>query len=120
MTRSLIKFGNFLEINGMFRADAKFTLYIQSTVDLNGKELKVQLGTGTDCTVAAAATGTSAPVNLATVTGPPSINGFYITGTTKDHNIDGMNSKTTLMGATKWLMIADSTGVIGCSKAALQ
>merc|ERR1711953_1191235 len=106
MTRSLIKFGNFLEINGMFMADAtttpartitgtlniqqnglldvvtgadaKFTLYIQSTVDLNGKELKVQLGTGT----------------------------------TKDHNIDGMNSKTTLMGATKWLMIADSTGVI--------
>ena len=90
MTRSLIKFGNFLEINGMFMADAtttpartitgtlniqqnglldvvtgadaKFTLYIQSTVDLNGKELKVQLGTGTDCTVAAAATGTSAPV----------------------------------------------------------
>lgn len=42
--------------------DAKFSLYIQSTADLNGKELKVQLGTGTDCTVAAAATGTDAPV----------------------------------------------------------
>ena len=25
-----------------------------------------------------------------------------------------------LMGATNWLMIADSTGVIGCSKAPLQ
>merc|ERR1712024_414174 len=101
LTKSLINFGNFLQINGEFMADttttpartvsgtlniqqngildvvtgqdAKFTLYIQSTVDLNGKELKVQLGTGTDCTVAAAATGTSAPVNLATVTGPPSI-----------------------------------------------
>ena len=32
--------------------DAKFTLYVQSTVDLNGKELKVQLGTGADCAAA--------------------------------------------------------------------
>ena len=84
MGRNLIKFGNFLEINGVFMADttttpartisgtiniqqnglldvvtgndAKFTLYIMSTTDLNGKELKVQLGTGSDCTVAAAAT----------------------------------------------------------------
>ena len=84
LTKSLIKFGNFLEINGEFLADttttpartitgtiqilqnglldvvtgqdAKFTLYIQSTTDLNGKELKVQLGTGADCTTAAAAT----------------------------------------------------------------
>ena len=90
MTKSLINFGNFLQINGEFLADttttpartitgtiniqqnglldvvtgqdAKFSLYIQSTVDLNGKELKVQLGTGTDCTVAAAATGTDVPV----------------------------------------------------------
>ena len=54
------------------------------------------------------------------VTVPPSINGFYITGVTTGYNIDGMNSKTSLMGATKWLMIADTTGVIGCSKAALQ
>ena len=45
-------------VNGQ---DAKLTLYIQNN-DLNGKELKVQLGTGTDCTVAAAATGTDAPV----------------------------------------------------------
>lgn len=148
LTKSLINFGNFLQINGEFLADttttpvrtisgtlniqqnglldvvtgqdAKFSLYIQSTVDLNGKELKVQLGTGTDCTVAAAATGTDAPVDLATATAPPSINGFYITGVTTGYNIDGMNSKTTLSGATKWLMIADTTGVIGCSKAALQ
>jgi len=149
LTKSLIKFGNFLEINGEFLADttttpartitgtiqilqnglldvvtgqdAKFTLYIQSTTDLNGKELKVQLGTGADCTTAAAATGTDAPVDLATATAPPiTINGFYITGTTTGYNIDGMNSKTTLKGATKWLMIADTTGVIGCSKAALQ
>ena len=90
MTKSLINFGNFLQINGEFLADAtttpartitgtiniqqnglldvvtgqdaKFSLYIQSSTDLNGKELKVQLGTGTDCTVAAAATGTDVPV----------------------------------------------------------
>ena len=82
MTKSLINFGNFLQINGEFLADAtttpartitgtiniqqnglldvvtgqdaKFSLYIQGN-DLSGKELKVQLGTGTDCTVAAAA-----------------------------------------------------------------
>merc|ERR1712183_634172 len=127
MGRNLIKFGNFLEINGEFMADttttpartisgtiniqqnglldvvtgndAKFTLYIQSTVDLNGKELKVQLATGT---------------------APPSINGFYITGTTTGHNIDGMNSKMALRSATNWLVLTESGTVIGCSKAALQ
>merc|ERR1712045_772503 len=147
LTKSLIKFGNFLEINGEFMADttttpartitgtiniqqnglldavtgqnAKFNLHIQNN-DLTGKELKVQLGTGTDCTTAAAATGTDAPVDLATVTAPPSLNGFYINGPTTGYNIDGMNSKTSLMGTNKWLMIADTTGVIGCSKAALQ
>merc|ERR1719433_2529728 len=136
LTKSLISFGNFLQINGEFMADttttpartitgtiniqqnglldavtgqnAKFNLHIQNN-DLTGKELKVQLGTGTD-----------APVDLATVTAPPSLNGFYINGPTTGYNIDGMNSKTSLMGTNKWLMIADTTGVIGCSKAALQ
>ena len=89
LTKSLISFGNFLQINGEFMADttttpartitgtiniqqnglldvvtgqdAKFSLHIQNN-DLTGKELKVQLGTGTDCTTAAAATGTDAPV----------------------------------------------------------
>ena len=100
LTKSLINFGNFLQINGEFMADttttpartisgtlniqqngildvvtgqdAKFSLYIQSTADLNGKELKVQLGTGTDCTVAAAATGTDAPVVSVDITLSPS------------------------------------------------
>merc|ERR1712241_770766 len=93
--------------------EAKMNLYVKSTTDLNGKELKVQLGTGTDCTIAAV-------VDLATVTGPLfSINGFYINGRTSGHNLDGTNGKTSLKGTDKWLMIADSTGVIGCSKAAL-
>ena len=54
------------------------------------------------------------------MTGPLfSINGFYINGRTSGHNLDGTNGKTSLKGTDKWLMIADSTGVIGCSKAAL-
>ena len=40
--------------------EAKMNLYVKSSTDLNGKELKVQLGTGTDCTIAAA--GTTAAV----------------------------------------------------------
>lgn len=51
---------------------------------------------------------------------PPSINGFYISGTTKGFNIDGMNSKTALMGASNWLVLTESGSVIGCSKTALQ
>ena len=54
------------------------------------------------------------------VNAPPSINGFYISGTTKGYNIDGMNSKTALMGSTNWLVLTESGTVIGCSKTALQ
>ena len=56
------------------------------------------------------------------VTAPPSINGFYIKGTTKGYNIDGSGGKKKLVedGMMKWLMITDSDAmVIGCSKAAL-
>ena len=54
------------------------------------------------------------------VNAPPSINGFYITGTTDGHNIDGMNGKTTLKGATNWLVITEAGTTLGCSMAALQ
>merc|ERR1712045_498240 len=145
-TRNLIKFGNFLELNGLFEqvatatttapvttvkgnfniqqngildvfsgSEAKFSMYIMSSNDLTGKNIKVNLGTGASCL--AASTGTL--VELAMVNAPPSINGFYISGTTKGYNIDGMNSKTALMSATNWLVLTESGTVIGCSKTAL-
>merc|ERR1711923_627578 len=145
-TRNLIKFGNFLELNGLFEevatatttvpvttvkgnfniqqngildvfsgSEAKFSMYVMSSTDLTGKNIKVNLGTGASCL---AATGNL--VELAMVNAPPSINGFYISGTTKGYNIDGMNSKTALMSATNWLVLTESGTVIGCSKTALQ
>merc|ERR1712079_631529 len=95
----------------------KIHLYVKSSDDLNGKSLMIKVGTGADCTAASAA-----PDDLAMVTAPPSINGFYIKGTTKGYNIDGSGGKKKLVenGMMKWLMITDSDGmVIGCSKAAL-
>merc|ERR1739848_225878 len=146
-TRNLIKFGNFLELNGVFEQvatatttapvttvkgtfniqqngildifssnEAKFSMYVMSSTDLTGKNIKIMLGTGASCL--AASTGTL--VELAMVNAPPSINGFYISGTTKGYNIDGMNSKTALMSATNWLVLTESGTVIGCSKTALQ
>ena len=86
-TRNLIKFGNFLELNGVFEQvatatttapvttvkgnfniqqngildvfsgnEAKFSMYIMSSNDLTGKNIKVNLGTGASCL--AASTGT--------------------------------------------------------------
>merc|ERR1711977_347562 len=146
-TRNLIKFGNFLELNGVFEQvatatttapvttvkgnfniqqngildvfsgnEAKFTMYIMSSTDLTGKNIKVNLGTGASCL--AASTGTL--VELAMVNAPVSINGFYISGATKGYNIDGMHSKTALMSATNWIVLTESGTVIGCSKTALQ
>merc|ERR1712045_252195 len=100
----VVKFGNFLEINGMFEQvatatatvpmtivkgnfniqqngildifssnDAKFSMYVMSSTDLTGKNIKVNLATGADC-VAAIAAGLT---ELAMVNAPPSINGFY-------------------------------------------
>jgi len=146
-TRNLIKFGNFLELNGEFEQvatatttvpmtvvkgtfniqqngildifssnDAKFSMYVMSSTDLTGKNIKIHLATGADC-VAAIAAG---PTELTMVNAPPSINGFYISGTTPGYNLDGSNSKTTLMGADKWLVLTESGTTIGCSKAALQ
>merc|ERR1712038_1120686 len=146
-TRNLIKFGNFLELNGEFEQvatatttvpmtvvkgnfniqqngildtfssnDAKFSMYVMSSTDLTGKNIKTNLATGADC-VAAIAAGLT---ELTMVNAPPSINGFYISGTTPGYNLDGMNSKTSLMGATKWLVLTESGTTIGCSKAALQ
>merc|ERR1712183_866109 len=146
-TRDLISFGNFLELNGLFEQvatatttapvttvkgnfniqqngildvfssnEAKFSMYVMSSTDLTGKNIKVNLGTGASCL--AASTGTL--VELAMVNAPPSINGFYISGTTTGYNIDGMNSKTALRSATNWLVLTESGTVIGCSKTALQ
>merc|ERR1712102_18738 len=142
-TRSLVKLGNFLEINGMFEEvatatatvpmtivkgnfniqqngildvfsgnEAKITMYLMSSTDLTGKNVKIMFATGASCVAAIAATTTHK--ELAMVNVPPSINGFYISGTTKGFNIDGMNSKTALMGASNWLVLTESGSVIGC------
>jgi len=113
--------GNFnIQQNGIldvFSAnEAKFTMYVMSSTDLTGKNIKVNLGTGASCL--AASTGTL--VELAMVNAPPSLNGFYISGATKGYNIDGMHGKTALMGATHWIVLTESGTVIGCSKTALQ
>merc|ERR1712154_254374 len=142
---NLIKFGNFLEINGEMEEgtavansatttvkgtfniqqnglldifssnDAKISAYVMSSNDLTGKNIKVHLGTGADCL---AASGNL--VELFMVNAPPSINGFYISGTTPGYNIDGSNGKMALMGNNKWLVLTESGTVIGCSMAALQ
>jgi len=148
-TRNLITLGNFLQLNGVFEQvatatttvpattvkgnfniqqngildvfsgnEAKFTMYLMSSADLTGKNVKIMFATGASCVAAIAATTTHK--ELAMVNVPPSINGFYISGTTKGFNIDGMNSKTALMGASNWLVLTESGSVIGCSKTALQ
>ena len=54
---------------------------------------------------------------------PPSINGFYVSGATKGMAIEvpnpNPNNLVSLKGSTKWLLITDPAGAIGCSKAAL-
>jgi len=59
-------------------------------------------------------------VEIAMVNVPPSINGFYVNARTTGFNIDGMNGKTSLMGATKWLLVTQAGAGIGCSMASLQ
>jgi len=152
-TRGVVKFGNFLEINGKMEqvatatatspvttvkgdftiqqnglldifsgGDAKFNAYIMSSTDLTGTNVYVKLGTGTSCLDAQTNAGTTAPATLAMVNAPPSINGFYITGNTKDHCIGCTTTgKTDLKGADKWLLITNAAGtIIGCSMMALQ
>merc|ERR1712026_429572 len=121
--------------------EAKMKVYLRSTTDINGKALMVRLGVGADCeaainaiTVANPAEGADAmetPV-LARASAPIfTINGFYITSPTKDHNIDGTNGKTSLKSTTaakRWLLIQDgviptgatvgtvgNANIIGCS-----
>merc|ERR1719445_914309 len=104
--------------------EAKMKVYLRSSTDINGKALMVRLGNGATCEDAINAIGvadanpavdaavTNAPV-LARASAPIfTINGFYITSPTKDHNIDGSNSKMSLKPATdkNWLLIQD--GVI--------
>merc|ERR1712241_306515 len=120
--------------------EAKMKVYLRSTTDINGKALMVRLGTGATCEAAIAAIVDKNPAVGATADPPVlarasvpffTINGFYITSPTKDHNIDGSNSKTSLKStatAKKWLLIQDGvvpTGatvgtagdanIIGCS-----
>merc|ERR1712045_1037267 len=107
-TRTVVKLGSFLEINGMFEEgtalatgvtstikgnfniqqnglldlfsgnEAKITAYIMSSNDLTGKNIKLWIGTGATCEAALAAS----PVEIAMVNVPPSINGFYVNART--------------------------------------
>merc|ERR1711987_27804 len=151
-TRTVVKLGSFLEINGMFEEgttlatgvtstikgnfniqqnglldlfsgnEAKITAYIMSSNDLTRQNIKLWIGDGADCVEALAGTGSSsiAPMEIAMVNVPPSINGFYVNARTTGFNIDGMNGKTSLMGATKWLLVTQAGAGIGCSMASLQ
>merc|ERR1712026_247583 len=124
--------------------EAKMKVYLRSSTDINGKALMVRLGTGDTCDDAINAIGVAdanpavgavvanAPV-LARASAPIfTINGFYITSPTKDHNIDGSNSKMslkpTVAGNKNWLLIQDgviptgatvgtpgNANIIGCS-----
>merc|ERR1712117_330433 len=136
-TRGLVKFENLLEINGEFKTDstttpartiagtytfqqnflsdltygnnAYFKVYINgASGDLTGKNR--MLSFGADCTTA----GT----DFSSINGPVTIGqGFYVTGGATGYNIDGSNSKTTMKNL--YLQVRDSTGIIGCSSAAL-
>jgi len=145
-TRGVVKLGNFLEINGKMEestansltvkgeftiqqnglfdlfsnGDAKFNAYVMSSTDLTGTNVYVKLGTGADC--ATAITNAATAATLAMVNAPVSINGFYITGHTKDHCIGCTTTgKTDLKGANSRLLITNAAGtVIGCSMMALQ
>merc|ERR1712156_516069 len=156
-TRGIVKFGNFLEINGEMEqgetlvvasgttaatlsvvkgtfsiqqngildlfsnGEAKFKAYIMSSKDLTGMNIKLWVGDGADC--AAALANTAGLTEIAMVNVPPSINGFYVSGATKGMAIQvpnpNPNSLVTLKGSTKWLLITDPAGAVGCSKAAL-
>jgi len=147
-TRNVVKLGSFLEINGKMEesttdsltvkgeftiqqnglfdifsgGDAKFNAYVMSSTDLTGTNVYVKLGTGATCAAAITAAATTTPATLAMVNAPPSINGFYITGHTKDHCIGCTTTgKTDLKGANSRLLITNAAGtVIGCSMMALQ
>merc|ERR1712088_359592 len=119
-TLQLVKFENFMEINGNFATsttqaslvvvgtinlsqnlvtdflngnEAQYKIYVQSssTTDLTGKNIR--LGLASSCTTAA--TDTSA---TATAAAPSELNGFYIAGRTTGYNINGENSKVSLKG----------------------
>ena len=54
---------------------------------------------------------------FAEVNAPWQFNGFWVTGSSDGFNLNGENSKTNARGM--WLQVTDSTGIIGCSEAAL-
>merc|ERR1712207_107011 len=67
--------GNFnIQQNGILDVfsgnEAKFTMYLMSSTDLTGKNIRVHLGTGASCLAAS----TSLTAELAMVNAPPSLN----------------------------------------------
>merc|ERR1719420_1909063 len=130
--------------------EAKMKVYLRSSTDINGKALMVRLGEGDTCEAAIADIDTANPAVGATAGNTAvlarasvpffTINGFYITSPTMDHNIDGTNSKTSLTALSstaattdkKWLLIQDgviptgatvgtvgNANIIGCSSAVM-
>merc|ERR1712154_166427 len=102
-TRNLIKFGNFLELNGLFEQVATATATAPVTT-VKGNFNIQQNG------ILDVFSGSEAKFSM------------YIMSSTDltGNNINGMNSKTALMGSTNWLVLTESGTVIGCSKTALQ
>merc|ERR1711941_241015 len=132
-TRQLVKFENFMEINGKFATSTtQASLVVVGTINLsqnlvtdflNANEAQykiyVQSSGTTDLTDTSATATAAAPSEIfATINAPPQLNGFYIAGRTTGYNINGMNSKVSLKG--KFMQILDDTGaIIGCTTAAL-
>jgi len=134
-TRGLVKVEAFKEINGEFETsttpvrtvtgtftfqqnfltditygnNAFFKVHITAP-DLTGKNVMLLFG--------ASCTDTTTATQFASINGPITIGqGFYVSGGTTGFNIEGNNGKTSLKNM--WLQVSDSTGIIGCSKAAL-
>merc|ERR1712029_329102 len=100
---------NFLNNN-----EATYKIYVQTSGDLQLAGQNIMIGLKDNCLTAAIGTEIVSTVNV-----PPHINGFYVAGRTTGHNIDGMNSKTTVKGLHVQILDAAGTKIIGCTEAAL-
>jgi len=130
-SRLLITHSAFMSVAGALEADTTTTpaLAVTGTVEfhqnpatgsnskykiyLNGADMankKYTIGVNADCTAAGTTlTDVTAPFFL--------INGFWVSGISDTMNIDAADSKTSVKGM--FVTVSDSTGVIGCTKAAL-
>jgi len=89
-------------------SNSKYNIYINGGNDMANKKYKI----------AAASSCTATGMDIVEVTAPfILINGFWVSGIADMFNIDGADSKTSLKGM--FLTVSDSTGVIGCTDAAL-